>query len=406
MLTRKSFIGGAIAALPVFGTFATDKSGKSPPAHSNEKLSAGKWQPFSDKKVRVGIAGEGVCNFGSAFGWQNHPNADVVACSDLNLDNCKKLQQRVKAPKTYRSCEEMIKNAAADKLDCVYIATDAPSHVRLAIMALEHGLHVTTAVPAVFGADQLELVPKLIDAVKRSGKIYYMNETSAFRAQCYEMRKLYEAGMLGAISYTEGEYFHSRETADVSGKANHNSYNGWREGLPPQYYPTHSNAYYTCVTHKRFSKVTCTGITSLLHQYCKGNRYNNPFGAEYAMFQCEDGSAARMLVHFDGPSVFAEYGRIWGQKGCYIPEKGGYRGWFKDEVAKFDLKRPPLPDGMKNNAHGGSHGYLTDDFIRSILLKDHRPCVDVYAALNMTVAGIYAHLSAMKDGERLVIPEI
>ena len=44
------------------------------------------------------------------------------------------------------------------------------------------------------------------------------------------------------------------------------------------------------------------------------------------------------------------------------------------------------------------------DFIRAILRKDHKPCVDVVTALNTTIAGVYAHLSAMKGGERLEIP--
>ena len=410
-LSRKSFIGGTLAmfaSLSAQGAEAKKKVIQGFDDFGDGKTSKKGWEPFSDKKVRVGIAGEGYCNFGSKFGWQNHPNAEVVACADIFEDRCKALQKRVKARKAYASCEEMIKHAAEDKLDCVYIATDAPSHARLAIMALEHGLHVTTAVPAVLGRDQLELVPKLVDAVKRSGKIYYMNETSAFRGTCYAMRKLYEAGMLGRVTYTEGEYFHGKnQRPDFAAKGLKSSYNGWRAGLPPQYYPTHSNGYYTCVTHKRFVKVTCTGVKSLLTGRFTENRYdNNPYGSEYAMFQCEDGSAARMLVHFDSPAVPGEEGRIWGQEGCYIPEKGGYKGWHAAKVAKMDLARPKLPPGMPAGEHGGSHGYLTDDFIRSILVKDHKPCVDVYTALNTTVAGIYAHLSAVKDGERLTIPEI
>ena len=41
------------------------------------------WQPVSDRKVRVGIVGYGVCRFGAAFGFQDHPNVEVVAVSDL-----------------------------------------------------------------------------------------------------------------------------------------------------------------------------------------------------------------------------------------------------------------------------------------------------------------------------------
>ena len=374
-ISRKSFLGGSLALFAAARASAAQAPAKKIQGFDETnagKLAAQAWTPFSDKKVRVGIAGEGYCSFGSAFGYQNHPNVEVVSCTDLDAGRCKLLQDRVKAPKTYPSCEEMIKHAAEDKLEAVYIATDAASHVRLAIMALEHGLNVATAVPAFLGKDQLEFVPRLLDAVKRSGKVYQMNETTAFRASCYAMRKLYEAGKLGAITYTEGEYFHPGSN-NITDTSNNNSYNGWRYGLPPQYYPTHSNGYYTCVTHKRFVKVSCTGIPSLKYKYAKGNPYNNPYGSEYAMFTCEDGSAARMLVSWDVPSYGGEDGRIWGQKGCYVPEKGGYRGWFDAEVKKMAIAKPQLPPGMPAGGHGGSHGYLTDDFIRSIVARSSCP---------------------------------
>ncbi len=38
---------------------------------------------LSDRKIRVGIAGYGLCRFGSQFGFQNHPNVEVVAVTDL-----------------------------------------------------------------------------------------------------------------------------------------------------------------------------------------------------------------------------------------------------------------------------------------------------------------------------------
>ena len=405
-ISRRNFFLGTIAAAA--GASAAPAPAKKIQGFDETNagtLAAQAWTPFSEKKVRVGIAGEGYCSFGSAFGYQNHPNVEVVACTDLDANRRKLLQERVKAPKAYASCEEMIRHAGEDKLDAVYIATDAASHVRLAIMALEHGLNVATAVPAFLGKDQLEFVPRLLDAVKRSGKVYQMNETTAFRASCYAMRTLYEAGKLGAITYTEGEYFHPGSN-DVTDTSNNNSYNGWRYGLPPQYYPTHSNGYYTCVTHKRFVKVSCTGVPSLKYKYAKGNAYGNPYGSEYAMFTCEDGSAARMLVSWDVPSYGGEDGRIWGQKGCYVPEKGGYCGWFADEVKTMSIAKPQLPPGMPAGGHGGSHGYLTDDFIRAIVLPGHTPCVDVKTALDTTIAGVYAHFSAMKGGETLAVPAV
>ena len=67
-------------------------------------------------------------------------------------------------------------------------------------------------------------------------------------------------------------------------------------------------------------------------------------------------------------------------------------------------KKPALPRGVAAGGHGGSHGYLMDDFVDAIL-RGHKPAVDVIDALNMTVPGYYAHLSAMKDGETMKIPQ-
>ena len=43
-----------------------------------------------------------------------------------------------------------------------------------------------------------------------------------------------------------------------------------------------------------------------------------------------------------------------------------------------------------------------NEFVTAIL-EDRKPMVDIAQALNMTVAGIVAHESALKDGERLRI---
>lgn len=360
------------------------------------------WEPYSDKKVRVGIAGEGVCSFGSAFGYQNHPNSEVVACTDLNPERCKLLQKRTGAKKTYSSCEDMIKHAAEDKLDMVYIATDAPSHAKLSIMALEHGLHVVCAVPAFLGKEQLELVPKIMDAVKRSGKLYQMNETTAFRQSCYEMRKLYEAGVMGEIVYAEGEYFHC---SDLKNGLNVGSYNGWRDGIPPMYYPTHSTAFYTCVTRKRFIETTCIATPSLIKQYTKGNRYNNPYGSEFALMKMETGGSARMIIAYDVPCVNGERGRVWGQKGGYDDAGMCFLGDMA-QIKNIDFKRHALPKGMPPGGHGGSHGYLTDDFLRAILDPNHHHVVNEKIALETTICGVYSHMSAMRDAETLKIPVV
>ena len=85
------------------------------------------WQPVSDRKIRVGIVGYGVCRFGAAFSFQDHPNVEVVAVSDLFPDRCAGLAKACRCEKTYPSLEELVKD---DKIEAVFVATDAPSHAR------------------------------------------------------------------------------------------------------------------------------------------------------------------------------------------------------------------------------------------------------------------------------------
>ena len=206
--------------------------------------------------------------------------------------------------KTYPSLEELAKD---DSLEAVFVATDAPSHPRHCIEVLKHGKHVATAVPAAFGS--LDDACKLYEVVKSTGKKYMMFETSAFHQDCYAMRQIYQAGGFGKLIYSEGEYFHYIPTPI-------GSYKGWRIGAPPQWYPTHSNAYYCGVSGGSFREVSCMGMTSLIKDYQPANNaYKNPFGTEIALLRTSEGGMARMLESWDTPGSGGEIGRVRGQRG-------------------------------------------------------------------------------------------
>ena len=68
------------------------------------------------------------------------------------------------------------------------------------------------------------------------------------------------------------------------------------------------------------------------------------------------------------------------------------------------IAKPPLPPGVNAGGHGGSHGYLGNEFVMSII-ENRKPLVDVAWGLNMTVSGMVAHQSALKDGELMKIPQ-
>ena len=345
------------------------------------------WQPVSDRKIRVGIVGYGVCKFGAEFGFQNHPNVEIVAVSDLIPERCSELAKVCRCQKTYPSLEELVKD---DNIEAVFVATDAPSHARHCIDVLNHGKHVACAVPAVFGS--LEDAEKLFEAVKKTGLAYMMFETSCFHEDLYAMRQLYNSGELGKIVYAEGEYYHYMEEPIAS-------YKDWRVGLPPQWYPTHSNAYGIGVTCGSYLEVSCMGLPSkVAHLQSSNNRYKNDFGTEIALFRTHEGGMARMAVSWDTPGFGGEMGRIRSQKGTYYEKFEGL------EKARANLLRPPLPPSVSTGGHGGSHGYLMNEFVTAVLQK-RKPLVDISLALSLTVAGIVAHQSALKGGELLKIPQ-
>jgi predicted dehydrogenase len=345
------------------------------------------WVSVSDRKISVGIAGYGYAKFGADFGFQNHPNVEIVAVTDLIPERCAALARACNCSTTYSSLEEMVKDS---RIEAVFVATDAPSHVKLVTEVLKHGKHVASAVPALFGSE--EDADRLFEAVKGSGLKYMMFETSFFREDLFSMRRIYDAGGFGQVLYSEGEYYHYMPVPI-------DSFKGWRIGLPPQWYPTHSNAYQLGVTGGTFTEVSCIGIPSIISHLQPGkNVYRNAFGTEIASFRTSEGGVSRMAVSWDTPGDSGERGRVRGQKGTFY---GQYEGLAKNLP---DLSRPPLPPGVPPGGHGGSHGYLMDEFIAAIL-QDRKPLVDIATALNLTVPGIIAHKSALRNGELMKIPQ-
>ncbi|MFZ5829354.1 MAG: Gfo/Idh/MocA family protein [Planctomycetota bacterium] len=378
-LPRRSFLGGVGmgSAAWVAGTaLAAEPSPKK------------QWQPTTDRKVRVGIVGYGACSFGAAFGFQDHPNVEVVAVSDLFSDRRAALAKACRCEKTYESLEVLVKDP---QIEAVFVATDAPSHARHCIEVLHHGKHVMTAVPAVFGS--LEQAEQLLAEVEQTRLKYMMAETSCYRADCHAMRTIYQADGFGRLVYSEGEYYHYAVHLTAS-------YKNWRVGLPPLWYPTHSTAYYVGVTGKRLMSVSCQGFRGPTPIYGKGNNaYDNPFRDEVALFKTSEGGGSRMSMCRSVYGLVAEVGRVYGERGWM--DATGYHG---EEKKLPDVGRPALPRGMPPGGHGGSHGHLTHEFITAIL-EDRQPLVNVYEALAMTVPGIIAHQSALRDGETLAVPQ-
>jgi predicted dehydrogenase len=317
--------------------------------------------------------------------------------SDLQEDRKKKLMEVYQCSKSYPSLEELVKDKS---IEAVGVFTDAPSHGRHIVEVLKHDKHCMVAVPLSMTMEDIELVKKWKE---KTGLKVMMAETSVFRSDLYNAKIIYDKGIFGKIIYSEGEYYHPN--VDTAW-----GYKEWRNALPPMLYPTHATAYYVGVTGKRYTHVSCLGFKGVAPRY-QNNAYNNPFSDETALFETSEGGMSRINIFWGTEGAHGETGRLFGQWGKFDKDVlrtgegigAKYEGIGERETIELPDKRPPLPPGMEQGGHGGSHGYLTNEFLMS-LLEDREPLVDVYEAMAMTVPGIIAHESALKNGERLKVP--
>ena len=415
--TRRAFLQAAglgAAALAAHGVAygaekVVDKDGK--PIQGFEDITKASaetskgWKPVSDRKIRVGIVGYGFCKFGAAFGFQDHPNVEVVAVSDLFPDRRDGLAKACRCKKTYDSLEELVKD---DTIEAVFCATDPPHHAQHCMEVLKHGKHVAVNVPAVWGS--FEQADQLFEAVKKAkGLQYMMFETSYFHPALWPMRQLYKAGCFGKHVLSEGHYEHYHD-----GKEPMPSYKGWRDGPPPMWYATHSTAFYIGVTGGTFTEVSCQGRVGTWSYLQPGvNKFNNRFATEYALFRTSDGGMSRMGCSFDTAGHEGVKGRFRGELGSFEGDLGDGKNWgtfdgVVDGTGKSkplpNLDRPPLPPNVDPGGHGGAEGQLMNEFVTAIL-ENRTPMVNIAEALNMTVAGVVASQSAKKDGELLKIPQ-
>lgn len=372
--------------------------------------------PDSDsrRKIRIGICGG---RMGSMFYWHEHPDCLVAAVADLN-DNCRQLLKKTyRCRQSYRSIRELVKDPA---VDAVGIFTEGPMHFEHAMLALNHGKHVISAVPAVMAhsvTEGLDQAQQLLEKVKQTGLTYMMAETSCWQQKTITARRLYDEGKIGDLICCESDYFHPGMKSFMLNRGKPT----WRHGVPPMFYPTHCTAYYISLTKDRLTEVACDGWGDG-DPILRKNRFgNNPFWNETAHFRSRKGVPLRVRIWWEGPVQASEsaswYGtkmtitagddvwRLSGQKGRddagFAVQKTRRSRLLKKDWWKTSL----LPEPLRHaSGHDGSHTFITHEFIDA-LISDRPPAMDIHDALACTVPGIIAHQSALKGGELLKIPQ-
>ena len=102
------------------------------------------------------------------------------------------------------SFEELL----ASDVDAVAIFTQRWTHGPLVELALRAGKHVYSAVPMAVSEEE---IGRIIDAVRETGLVYAMGETSYYNPATVYARNQHAAGRFGRIFYTEGDYVHDMD---------------------------------------------------------------------------------------------------------------------------------------------------------------------------------------------------
>lgn len=366
-----------------------------------------------DQKVKVGVVGGG---FGRSFYWHKHPNSQVTAVCDLREDRLQAMVETFGTTNAYKDFRTFLREG---EMDAVAVFTPAPLHVWMSKEAMMVGKHVISAVPAAMSIEECE---ELIECVKSTGLNYMMAETSYYRREIITCREWAEAGKFGTIHYAEAEYHHE---GLLSLMYDERHFPTWRQGFPPMHYPTHCTGMVIPVMKEYLTNVQAIGWGDE-HEALQTNPYENPFWNTTGFFRTSGGHSCRISVFWHVAAGGTERASFYGDRLSYImnrPEGSGNSVFAISENGETVLGADNYPQGKVSHqeyqesnhyeklpaelrvpsGHGGSHTFLTNEFINSIV-EGRRPVIDVYEAVNYTVPGIVAHQSALKEGEPMAIP--
>ena len=352
------------------------------------------------RKISVGMVGLG--QFGSGFvkRFKAHPDVSRVALCDLRADRLAEIARESGIRETYDSLDAICRS----DLNALVIMTPPWMHAPQAIQAMVAGKHAYTAVPIMSSHDGeviLDWCDKLIDAVKRTGQIYMMGETSYYRPEVVYCRKKYAAGDLGEVVFVEADYLHDTWGGGLIEVAMARTGKTREEVLAagggvPMHYSTHTASVPISITGAHMAEVSAFGYVFPDDEYFRADSESgNAFSNEVAIYRMSNGSIARLCEFRRVGHVFQEgFVRLLGTDASFELGADGAQFISKSRRQAVDVTayRDPLPEPLAAGlgGHGGSHAYLVDEFVRASV-EERLPTVNAWEAARYVAAGVMAH---------------
>lgn len=355
------------------------------------------------KPIRVGVVGVGR-GHSFAAGATDLVGMKLVALCDIWEERLQEVGKKYGVA-TYTDYSKFLEH----DLDAVVLANYFHEHAPFAIKALAAGKHVLSETSS--NATLAEGVA-LCRAVEKSGKTYMLAENYPYTAFNMEMRRLYRAGEIGAVTYAEGEYNHPMSPDEILALAPGRQH--WRNLMPPTYYCTHALAPLMFITEQM--PVMVNGLSIARPEvHADTVRTGDP--------------GFVMLCRTDNGAVFRIFGlllpghscwwRLHGTRGGMENVRGpGYFGPGKLRIWHEEWHCPQgtpservyLPDWPEHGAlarqagHGGGDFWTNFEFANAIR-TGRPPFLDVYRGVAMSSVGILAWKSALQNGAPLAVPD-
>jgi predicted dehydrogenase len=365
------------------------------------------------EKVKIGLVGLG---FGAEFIpiYQNHPNAEVGAICQRDPDKLNAIGDAfgISKESRYTDWREMLK---APNLDAIHINSPIPDHAAMSLATLQAGKHCACTVPM---ATNLEALRAICQAQKESGKNYMMMETVIYAREFFFVQDLLRSGEMGRLQFLRGS--HQQEMG---------GWPGYWEGLPPMHYATHCVSPLLALADTLAESVVCHGSGRIDPELAI--IYGSPFAIETATMRLKNSDVCAEVTR----SLFNTARQYRESFDVYASKVSWEWSLIEHEAAILHYGEQPqrvtvpdyahrLPEGIRpyttkgvydsaenvhlsfkqGSGHGGSHPHLAHEFVRSII-EEREPFPNALQSANFTAVGICAHESALRGGERILLPD-
>lgn len=371
-------------------------------------------------KIKIALVGLG---FGGSFVeiYKSHPMVYETVVFDPDREKEKRFVDNIGVKAPYSDFNAILSDKT---VDAVHLVTPILLHAEQSVAVLNSGKHCACTVPMGVTLDELRAI---VEAKRKSGKNYMFMETTLYTYQYLYVKKMIASGELGRIQFMRGSHYQDMENWPT-----------YWNGLPPMHYGTHAIGPMVGLSGSRIARVHAFGSGTMRDELVR--TYGNPFPVETAIFAFENGlkgEATRSL--FETARAYQEGMFVYGSKKSFewgfkdgsdpyittlIPRSDRRGGDCAVEVVKMPNDYSDLPEelwrftvggnydplrpqeSLKMGAgagHHGSHPHLVNEFVMSII-EERKPLIDEQLGANITAAGICAHISAMRDGELVNVP--